>query len=155
MNRWSAGQADSCTSGLLKDSGSSVLTTVRILFRCREEALELSSKKAELDALGVDLVAVVHETLGAEEFKSTSFPNAPLYLDTSKAFFKFLGAGSLIWADPSDLTSPEAKKHGDRARAKKVKGNMKGEGRILGGLVVASANGVICGVLFPANLRIR
>lgn len=94
---------------------------------------------------------MVHETLGVEEFKTTSFPNAPIYLDTTKAFYRHLGAGSLIWADPSDLTSPEAKKNGDRARAKKLKGNMKGEGRLMGGLVVVDKNGATCGSLRAAR----
>ncbi|KAI9002172.1 hypothetical protein DFJ74DRAFT_696953 [Hyaloraphidium curvatum] len=81
--------------------------------------------------------------MGAAEFKDYSFRDSPVYLDTTKAFYRFIGAGSLIWADPSDLTSPEAKVHGDRARAKKVKGNMKGEGRIMGGLVVVNTAGAI------------
>ena len=47
---------------------------------CRKEASELSSIKDKLDAAGVQLIAVVHEYQGADQFKP--FLKGDVYFDT-------------------------------------------------------------------------
>jgi hypothetical protein len=49
-----------------------------------QEALELSFLKPELDTLGVKLYAVVHQTLGVEEFKD--FFKGEVFLDDQVSF---------------------------------------------------------------------
>ena len=51
---------------------------------CRKEASELSSIKDKLDAAGVQLIAVVHEYQGADQFKP--FLKGDLYFDTEVCY---------------------------------------------------------------------
>eukprot|EP00794_Sanderia_malayensis_P012863 gene12863-14188_t len=96
------------------------------------EATLLSSLKPELDDLGVQLVGIVHETLGNEEFKD--YFKGPLYLDKERTFYgptlRWMGLSAFfrigVWRN-----FIQAKRHG-------VSGNMEGEGRILGGLAAVS-----------------
>lgn len=52
---------------------------------CRREASTISSIKDKLDAKGVKLIGVVHESLGVEEFKP--YFKGDLFLDT-EVFYK-------------------------------------------------------------------
>ncbi|CAB1119444.1 unnamed protein product [Ectocarpus sp. CCAP 1310/34] len=99
---------------------------------CREHAQDLSNKQPDFAAKGVKLVGVVHEKLGVEEF-SGFFKNGEIYFDEEKAFFNALG---MRWEGLSSLMKPSVISNAKRASAKGVKGNLKGEGRLLGGLLV-------------------
>ncbi|CAN0054188.1 unnamed protein product [Ectocarpus sp. 12 AP-2014] len=95
-------------------------------------AQDLSNKQPDFAAKGVKLVGVVHEKLGVEEF-SGFFKNGEVYFDEEKAFFNALG---MRWEGLSSLMKPSVINNAKRASAKGVKGNLKGEGRLLGGLLV-------------------
>lgn len=66
---------------------------------CRREAGELSKLKEELDARGVSLIGIVHETLGVEEFRP--FFQGPIYYDEKVLFNSFRGTElcleALLW----------------------------------------------------------
>jgi len=98
---------------------------------CREEARELASLKPQLDEAGFRLYAVVHELLGVEEFKP--------YYDGGEVFFdqerRFYGPHER-WASLTSMFRSSVWKNIFRARGKGVEGNMKGEGRLLGGVFV-------------------
>jgi AhpC/TSA antioxidant enzyme len=78
--------------------------------------------------------------LGVGEFQKKYFGNHPLYLDSNRVFYDFLGNRSLLsqpWSswNPfqiySDLTAM-----GDRMKRKGVEGNYKGEGLLQGGVII-------------------
>ncbi|KAJ1989243.1 hypothetical protein H4R33_002136 [Dimargaris cristalligena] len=103
---------------------------------CREEAHTLAAQRATIETeLGVTMVAVVHEELGALEFQE-QFWRGPLYLDSEKGFFKAIGGGKLKWSSAWTMLLPSVFKNGRRATKAGVKGNFKGQGRIMGGLYI-------------------
>ncbi|CAM9360948.1 unnamed protein product [Hapterophycus canaliculatus] len=104
---------------------------------CREHALDLSNKQPDFAAKGVKLLGVVHEKLGVEEF-SGFFKNGEIYFDQEKSFFNALG---MRWEGLSSMMKPSVIKNAKRASAKGVSGNLKGEGRLLGGLLVVGGEG--------------
>lgn len=97
---------------------------------CREEASELSSLKPELDQRGVNLVGVVHEEMGVKEFQP--YLNSTIYLDEEKKFY----GPEQRWMFLTGLLRPSVWKSAFRARGKGIEGNLKGEGRLLGGVFV-------------------
>jgi len=101
---------------------------------CRDEAQALCNLKSEFSQSDVPLVAVLHETLGAEEFKSSYF-TGPLYLDVDKTFFgpkeRRMGLwGFLRWDVWMNVI--KSVKTGNE-------GNLKGDGTLLGGVYVIGA----------------
>lgn len=102
---------------------------------CREEAKKLSSLKAQLDAQGVSLYAVVHEPLGVAGFQP--FFDGKVFLDKEKRFYgpvvrKMLWSGFVRLSVISNII--KSKKSG-------VEGNLKGDGTTLGGVfVIGSGN---------------
>lgn len=93
---------------------------------CREEAQALSSLKEHFEAKRVPLYAVLHEELGAEEFRN--FFDGELFLDMERRFYgpeerRMLLTGMLRWSVWSNLR---------RASNKGVEGNLKGDGSLLG-----------------------
>ncbi|CAN0377331.1 unnamed protein product [Laminaria digitata] len=102
---------------------------------CREHAVDLSEKQSDFAAKGVKLVGVVHEKLGVEEF-SDFFKNGEIYFDEEKAFFNALG---MRWEGLSSMLKPSVINNVKRVRNREVKGNLTGEGRLLGGLLVVGA----------------
>lgn len=107
---------------------------------CRDEALALSKIEPELSKLKVPLFAVLHETLGAEEFKD--FFSGPIYLDTEKTFYgpkerRMLLLGFLRFETWMNLR---------RSKAAGTPGNLKGDGTLLGAVYVLGAGDQ--GVLF-------
>jgi len=83
----------------------------------------------------VNFVAVVHENLpgelkGFQEY----WQDAPVYLDENREFFKAIGDRWLGLIQ--GFLTPRVWRNVKRAKEKKVKGNMKGEGRLLGGVLV-------------------
>lgn len=95
---------------------------------CREEASQLSSLQPELAQLGIPLVGIVHQKLGADNFKP--YLKGDLFLDAERKFYGpkerwmfltgFLRVG--VWKS--------------MWRARGVDGNFEGEGRLLGGVFV-------------------
>lgn len=99
---------------------------------CREEASELSSLKPQLEELGVPLVAVVKEDVGAEIRDFRPHFAGDIYVDKKKHFYgplqRRMGALGLIrlgvWQNFI------------RAWRSGYQGNLNGEGFILGGVFV-------------------
>jgi len=109
---------------------------------CREEAKNLSSSlKPQIGQ--INLVGIVHESLGVEEFRSQFFADGPIYLDSERNFFKLLGDR---WLGLTGFFMPSVWSNIQRAKAKGIEGNMEGEGKLLGGLLVVGPNDQ--GVLF-------
>ncbi|KAL5019243.1 hypothetical protein ScPMuIL_004965 [Solemya velum] len=97
---------------------------------CREEALALSSLSMELNSLNVKLHAVVHEKLGADAFKE--FFAGDVYLDTERTFY----GPHERWMSLALLLRVGVISNIYRNTKKNIKGNMEGEGRLLGGVFV-------------------
>ncbi|PFX28065.1 Redox-regulatory protein FAM213A [Stylophora pistillata] len=94
------------------------------------EALELSSLKPDLNQRGVNLVGVVHEEMGVKQFQP--YLNSTIYLDKEKKFY----GPEQRWMFLSGFLRPSVWKSLFRARGKGIEGNLKGEGRLLGGVFV-------------------
>lgn len=85
--------------------------------------------------MGVPLVGILHETLGAEEFKS--FFKGDLFLDEEKRFYgpkerRMLITGFLRWSVYQQIFA---------TKSKNVDGNLKGDGTLLGGVFVLGKKG--------------
>jgi hypothetical protein len=121
---------------LWKNNGS-VLMLVRRpgWLLCREEATQLSSLSPELKEKGINFVAILHEELGSEEFGK--FFKGDLYLDPERKFFEAIGNR---WLGLHGLLLPSVWKNLKRAMSAGFKGDMKGEGRLLGGVLVIGSN---------------
>lgn len=120
---------------------------------CREEGYDLSNLHLSGSLGNSKLLGVVKEIapcsgastdeeLGLGEFQTNYFNNYPVYLDESKSFFQFLGSRSLF-RDLKISWNPftiyrSFKNIGDRIKSKKLEGNYRGEGLILGGILVLS-----------------
>ncbi|KAI6222392.1 Selenoprotein U [Aphelenchoides fujianensis] len=96
---------------------------------CRREASRLSELRGDLDARGIRLIGVVHETLGVVEFRP--FFDGPIYFDEKKHFYGPNQRWLPLWMGflrlSTYVNAYAAKKGGH-------KGNMVGEGRLLGGV---------------------
>lgn len=99
---------------------------------CREEASWLDSKASQMG--NVKLHAVLHEKAGAEEFVEFC-KNGQTHFDEKKHFFgpnmRRKGLFSVIGLLNSRMM--RLKRNADAAG---IQGNMKGDGLLLGGLVV-------------------
>eukprot|EP01119_Soliformovum_irregulare_P014419 TRINITY_DN3945_c0_g1_i1.p1 TRINITY_DN3945_c0_g1~~TRINITY_DN3945_c0_g1_i1.p1 ORF type:complete len:192 (+),score=46.00 TRINITY_DN3945_c0_g1_i1:151-726(+) len=102
-------------------------------FLCREEAVKLASIKPALTALGVDLMGIVHEASGAMEYQK--YLNEKVYLDQEKGFFQMIG-NRWVGLRSALKRSPKIIRNIHRGRKSGVKGNWRGEGFLLGGLLV-------------------
>lgn len=118
---------------------------------CREEAkdLVLLQKTGRLGK--AKLIGVIKEVapcataktdaeLGVGEFQENYFP-FPLYLDEGKEFYSALGGRTFsnlegTWNPVKIFQGFKA--IGERIKAKNLAGNMRGEGLILGGILVIS-----------------
>ena len=122
---------------------------------CREDAFEISSRFAAGDYAQqqVKLIGVVKEVapvagaatdevLGVGEFQSKYFHNFPLYMDSERHFYSYLGNKSLLsqplhsW-NPFKLYS-DFQSLNQRLKEKHIDGNLKGEGLLKGGLLIIS-----------------
>ena len=109
---------------------------------CREQA-ELLADMIEYNLTGTKLVGIVHERTYMEdilEFQEKYFNGNPIYLDEEKEFYKaqgnrWLGLYALLW--PSVISAIR------RNGKTNVKGNTRGEGRLLGGLLVMSSEAIL------------
>lgn len=104
---------------------------------CREEAKELSSLKPQLDRVGVPLYAVVHEDLGSQVRQFRSFFEGDIFLDPERQFY----GPRERWMFLSGIVRPSVWRSIMRAKGKSVEGNLKGEGRLLGGVFVIGPPG--------------
>jgi len=118
---------------------------------CREEARDLALLQKSGKLGKAKLIGVVKELapcataktdaeLGVAEFQDQYFPY-PLYLDSEKEFYSALG--SRTFSDLPGTWNPITfwnglKSIGERIKAKKLDGNMRGEGLVLGGIFVVS-----------------
>ncbi|TPX36139.1 hypothetical protein SmJEL517_g01535 [Synchytrium microbalum] len=92
---------------------------------------------------GMKSVAVCHQKLGAEDFMKEHWKNDDVYLDDEKAFYYLLGKGSLnTMGIIAGMASSKARANIKRAQDAGYTGNLVGEGTILGGLIIASKDGV-------------
>ncbi|EYB84544.1 hypothetical protein Y032_0314g2224 [Ancylostoma ceylanicum] len=105
---------------------------------CRKEAAELSTLEPNMKAAGINLVAVVHETKGVNDFKP--YFKGEVYLDKERHFYGpnerwlplwmgFLRVGSYV-------NIYNARKAG-------YHGNTDGEGRLLGGVFLIANNELV------------
>jgi hypothetical protein len=115
--------------------------------------MELSSRFGKGFENNINLFGIIKEvgvdTEGLLEFESKYFNNNNIYIDEKKEFYAALGNNSLLsqpwhsW-NPFTLYSDFGKLMG-RMDEKKIKGNLKGEGLLKGGLYVISPT---AGVVF-------
>ncbi|KAK9723028.1 hypothetical protein K7432_002236 [Basidiobolus ranarum] len=100
---------------------------------CRREAKDLAEHRTQItEKWGIPMYAVVHEELGVEEFNKEFFQGT-IYFDENKGFYKALGGGKLSWANWTSLLNPTTLYSYFTSG---VDGNLKGEGRIYGGLYI-------------------
>lgn len=97
---------------------------------CRAEAQGLSSLVPEMDARGVRLHAVVHEVLGAEDFKP--FIKGSVYLDPECHFY----GPQERWMSIPGVFHYQSVYNIIKVIRNGVPGNGQGEGRLLGALFV-------------------
>ncbi|XP_076914331.1 uncharacterized protein LOC143573296 [Bidens hawaiensis] len=106
---------------------------------CRAEAHKLYSKKPIFDALGINMLAVLHEHIESEvrDFWPRYWGGVVL-LDKNMDFFKALGGGSLLKDKfiSGFLFNPRARANYKRAKAMGIEQNFRGEGEIKGGLFI-------------------
>ena len=111
---------------------------------CRAEATQLYKIKPELDALGVSLTAVLHESIPEQvaEFTGKFWPGACL-LDERKDLFSFLGGGVLRKGTLLTFLNPFSRVWSNAKAAEGVEGNFTGDGLTLGGLLVVKRGGEV------------
>ncbi|KAL4185639.1 hypothetical protein AMTRI_Chr10g6940 [Amborella trichopoda] len=106
---------------------------------CRAEAHQIYARKLIFDALGFQLIAVLHEQIDSEVKKIwPCYWGGIVVLDKSKGFFKALGGGKLLKDQfvTGFLCNPRAIANYKHAKAMGVENNFKGEGEIKGGLFI-------------------
>jgi len=131
------GKIQKISAGALWQQDGAIIMLVRRpgWHLCREEAAELASLVPTLQDSKLPtprLIGIVHETLGVDEFRNKYFKN-DIFWDQDKLFYKAIGNN---WAGFTSLLKPRVWKNFFRAQAKGYTGNLKGEGRLLGGLLV-------------------
>ncbi|KAI6213649.1 FERM domain-containing protein [Aphelenchoides besseyi] len=102
---------------------------------CRREAEQLNTLKDKFDRKNIKVIGVLHELEGAEEFRP--FLKGDLYFDPEKHFY----GPSQRWL-PFWMGGLRFSTYYNAYLTKKdnVKGNMKGEGRLLGGVYLIKNN---------------
>mmetsp|Transcript_100510 Transcript_100510/g.181395 ORF Transcript_100510/g.181395 Transcript_100510/m.181395 type:complete len:163 (-) Transcript_100510:34-522(-) len=99
--------------------------------------------------MGVRLVAIVKENIEEEisEFREQFWPEADLFVDENKVFYKGLFGGQLAKTNILELMvkvvccNKTLSDNNSTAKAGGYKGNLKGEGLIRGGLYVIDKGG--------------
>jgi AhpC/TSA antioxidant enzyme len=117
---------------------------------CREEGLDLANMQKDGLLGNARVIGLVKEIapcatakddaeLGVEEFQTKYFNGLPLYLDAEKAVYSALGDRKITelkgtW-NPFELWKG-LKGIGERIKEKNLEGNFRGEGLVLGGIIV-------------------
>jgi len=120
---------------------------------CREEASELASLIPRLQQEGAHvprLIAICHEAFGSQYFRARYWPGGEVYLDKNRTCFKAIG--DMYLSTVSGLLSGGFWKNVSRAKGKNFKGNLKGEGRYLGGVVLVGPGSQ--GVIYQYNEKV-
>jgi len=142
-----AASASPVPAGSLWEKGAAVVMVVRRpgCQLCRAEAMKLHSIQPQLEACGVRLVAVVHEELPEQiaEFKGEFWPGGELYLDSAKAFYGACGGGEVRRGALSSFFNPFSRIWKNVKASEGVKGNLVGDGLLLGGLLVVRKGGEV------------
>lgn len=99
---------------------------------CREEAAELSSLKSQLQDLEVPLFAVVKENLGKELDCFKKYFTGRIYVDQQRNFY----GPQVRWMCLSMFLRVGVWRNLWRAYRRGFRGNLKGEGLVLGGVFV-------------------
>lgn len=106
---------------------------------CRAEAHQLYSRKPIFDAMGFQLIAVLHEQIEPEvkDFWPRYW-GGMVILDRAREFFKALGNGVLLRDKfiTGFLLNSRARSNYKRAKATGLEQNLRGEGEIKGGLFI-------------------
>lgn len=120
---------------------------------CRRPAAELHAKKAELDQHGIRLVSIVKENLDSEidDFRAKVWPDAEVFVDKSKQLYRIATDGKLSSVSKAGFCGFICKVMCcDRERGRRLSEsnatygtNLKGEGFILGSLLVVDKAGTI------------
>lgn len=109
---------------------------------CRAEAHQLYSRKPIFDALGFQLIAVLHEQIDSEvrDFWPRYWGGIVI-LDQSMDFFKALGGGELLKDKfiTGFVFNSRAIANYKRAKATGLEQNFRGEGEIKGGLFIVGS----------------
>lgn len=116
---------------------------------CREEAAELASLIPRLQQEGAHvprLIAICHEYNGSQLFRAKHWPGGEVYIDRNRTCFKAIGD---LYSGASGLFSFAFLKNLSRAKGKNFKGNTKGEGRYLGGVLIVGPGSQ--GVVYQYN----
>ncbi|CAK9233576.1 unnamed protein product [Sphagnum troendelagicum] len=108
---------------------------------CRGAAVEMGKIFPQLEASGVRIVGVGIEKLGLEEFQQGGFWKGELYIDNGKKIHKALDIKSVgILGTVKMLLTNQAVKDGWK-KTKDTPGNIKGDGRQLGGTFIFAKGG--------------
>jgi peroxiredoxin len=110
---------------------------------CRQEVQQYSDRKAEYAALGVKIGVVLKEWKPEEVESFQAYWDGPVYLDSDMALYKTVHGGKLRKNSVLNLLNPAVWARGRRASKDIEDSNFKGEGLILGGLMVVDTSGKI------------
>ncbi|KHJ98628.1 hypothetical protein OESDEN_01382 [Oesophagostomum dentatum] len=105
---------------------------------CRKEAAELSSLEPNMKAAGINLIAVVHETKGVDNFKP--YFKGDVYYDKERRFYGPNERWLPLWMGFLRVSSYW---NIYKARRAGYHGNTEGEGRLLGGVFLIANNDVV------------
>ncbi|KAK5981883.1 Glutaredoxin [Trichostrongylus colubriformis] len=124
----------------LFDKGPTMVMAVRrpgCMF-CRKEAAALSSLEPEAKAAGIEMVAVVHETKGVNEFMP--YFKGDVYYDKERHFYGPNQRWLPLW-----MGFLRIKTYWNAYKTKKAGfvGNSDGEGRLLGGVYLVVNNELV------------
>lgn len=110
---------------------------------CREHAQTLAEIRVGkmMSAENIRLVGIVHECDYIQDIIDfrAYFGGNPIYFDREKLFFKALGNR---WSGYEALMWPAVIQAISRVMSRGISGSNNGEGRLLGGLIVASKEGI-------------
>ncbi|KAG0226842.1 hypothetical protein BGW42_003324 [Actinomortierella wolfii] len=111
---------------------------------CREEATALNSHREIFEnTLGMRMVCIVREKLGADLFQSVAW-KGEVFFDPESAFYKVLGGRKkLRVAHWETMVRPSFWKHFMRNKRSGISGNFIGDGSVLGGLLMVDTDGTI------------
>ncbi|KAI1718366.1 ahpC/TSA antioxidant enzyme domain-containing protein [Ditylenchus destructor] len=105
---------------------------------CREQAAEISNVSDKLAARGVQLIGVVHEAHGVDQF--LPYLKGDVYFDQEKRFYGPKERWLPLWMGflrmSTYLNYYNTSKNG-------FKGNTEGEGRLLGGVYLINKNEMV------------